>query len=530
MRPAQLVRAPLDRPHLHLEPPPDPLPLQLLREAPLWWALVPIVLVKLAAFVHGVVDIDESDWAIAGRLLGQGALPYVGFVEKKPVLSFLFYLPGALFGYRQWAMQILSALWIFATALLAGRAARAWTRSEDAQRAAVWLYVCAACGGIPAVNAETMMNLPAVAALWAFARAERTRRVRADFVAGLCVAAASLFKHQAGILLVAFALAIAWGSIRLRRGPQLARWAALLAGFALPWLALAGVYAALGHLGELVEWNLLRNLAYAGHAPGPVWPRFLKGVGLGIALSAPVAFVLAAMEARKRALDATRMALALAFLLTWIPVSLGERFYEHYFLQFAPSMCVLAAPALVTLCDQWDGLSRLRRAALAFAVVFPMAFWAGHGFVRGMLHEAPLQDPRAVAISSWLREHSEATDRLFVWGHYSPIYYLADRLPGTRYYATSVHVGDFDPAQLPDELDLRPYVSDRDVEQTIADLEASRARFVVDTAPSGLHRWNRVPLSLVPRLDEYVRANYRLVAEPAGAFVYERVSRDRVAR
>jgi hypothetical protein len=375
-----------------------------------------------------------------------------------------------------------------------------------------------------------MMNLPVVAALWAFARAERTRRIRPDFVAGLCVAAASLFKHQAGILLVAFALAIAWGSVRLRRGPQLARWAALLSGFALPWVAVGCAYAALGHLNELVEWNLLRNLAYAGHAPGPVWPRLLKGIGMGIALSAPVAFGLAALEARKRALDATRMALALAFLLTWIPVSLGERFYEHYFLQFAPSMCVLAAPAMAALLDRWDTLSRWRRAALAFAIVFPLAFWAGHGFVRGMLRESPLQDARATSIASWLREHSDPSDRVFVWGHYSPIYYLADRLPGTRYYATSVHVGDFDPAQLPDDFDLRPYVSERDVDLTIADLESSRARFVVDTAPSGLHRWNRVPLSLVPRLEEYVHANYRLAGDPAGAAVYERVSRAHAAR
>jgi hypothetical protein len=66
-------------------------------------------------------------------------------------------------------------------------------------------------------------------------------------------------------------------------------------------------------------------------------------------------------------------------------------------------------------------------------------------------------------------------------------------------------------------------VSEVDVERTIGDLDSSRARFVVDTAPSGLHRWDRAPLSIVPRLDAYVRANYRLVAEPGGSAVYERI-------
>jgi hypothetical protein len=204
---------------------------------------------------------------------------------------------------------------------------------------------------------------------------------------------------------------------------------------------------------------------------------------------------------------------------------MGGRFYEHYFLQFAPPMSVLAAPAAVALLEQWDGLDRLRRGAVLFAVGFPLAFWAVHGFVRGMLGQSPLQDPRAVAASEWIHDHSRPSDRLFVWGHYSPIYYLADRLPGTRYYTTSVHVGDFDPAQLPDGFDLRPYVSEADVDRTVRDLESSRARFVVDTAPSGLHRWDRAPLSLVPRLDAYVHSHYRLVAEPGGSAVYERIDR-----
>src|SRR5437660_1586349 len=260
---ARVLRS--ETPHLHLEPPPAPLPLQWLRDLPLAWLLVPLALAKLSAVVFGILDIDESDWSIAGRLLGQGILPYVGFVEKKPILSFVFYLPAAVVGYRQWVMQLLALAWIFATALLAGRAAKEWTRDDDAGRAAAWLYVLAACGGIPAVNAETMMNLPAAAALWWFVRAERSRRLRDAALVGALVAAASLFKHQAGILLVAFALTLAWEWLR-RRSREAARMAALVCGFTLPWLAVAAIYWRLGHLAEFFEWNVLRNLGYAAHA------------------------------------------------------------------------------------------------------------------------------------------------------------------------------------------------------------------------------------------------------------------------
>lgn len=519
---AQLVRAlRAEAPPLYLEPPPVPLPLQWVRELSFAWLLLPLLISKLPGFAFGVLDIDESDWSIAGRLFGHGALPYVGFVEKKPILSFLFYLPAAVAGYHQWVMHVVALVWVFCTALIVGRAARAWTRSEDAGRAAAWLYALSACGGIVAVNAETMMNLPAAAALLWFVRAERSRKLRDAALAGALVAAASLFKHQAGILLLAFALTMAWEWLR-RRSRDGTRLAALVCGFAIPWIAVTAVYFSLGHLREFLEWNVWRNVGYAAHGAGPIWARLLMGVFVGALGAAPLQWWLAAREARPPTPDPVRKALVLAFGLTWIPVSLGGRFYEHYFIQFLPVLSVLAAPAGLALLERWDHLAPWGRRALAFFALFPVIFWMGHGFVRAYIGECPLQDPRARNIAGWIRKNTDPQDRLFVWGHYSPVYYLSDRLPGTRYYATSVHVGDFDPEHLRDGFDASPYVSARDVQQTIVDLERSGTRWVVDTAPSGLHHWNRMPLSLVPALDQYVRTHYDLVAEPAGARVYRR--------
>jgi hypothetical protein len=366
-----------------------------------------------------------------------------------------------------------------------------------------------------------MMNLPAAAALLWFVRAERSRKLRDAALVGALVAAASLFKHQAGILLVAFALTMAWEWLR-RRSREVARIAVLLTGFALPWLAVAAVYWRLGHLSELLEWNVWRNLGYAAHAAGSPWPRLFKGLVAGAFGVAPLQWWLAAREARFPTADPARKGLVLAFALTWVPVSMGGRFYEHYFLQFLPVLAVLAAPAALALLERWDDLRPWPRRALAFFALFPVIFWAGHGFARGFFGLCPLQEPRAQQIAGWLRRNTEPSDRVFVWGHYSPIYYLADRLPGTRYYATSVHVGDFDPEHLPAGFDPRPYVSPRDLQQTVQDLERGRARWVVDTAPSGLHDWDGMPLSVAPELDGYVREHYELVATPAGARVYRR--------
>jgi len=185
-------------------------------------------------------------------------------------------------------------------------------------------------------------------------------------------------------------------------------------------------------------------------------------------------------------------------------------------------LSVLGAPAALALLERWGRLSAWSQRALAFFALFPVIFWAGHGFVRGFIAECPLQDPRAREIAGWVQQNTDQADRVFVWGHYSPVYYLSDRLPGTRYYTTSVHVGDFDPEHLPDGFDVRPYVSARDVRQTIDDLERSGTRWVVDTAPSMLHRWDRIPISVIPALDDYIRGHYEMVATPAGAHVYRR--------
>jgi len=52
---------------------------------------------------------------------------------------------------------------------------------------------------------------------------------------------------------------------------------------------------------------------------------------------------------------------------------------------------------------------------------------------------------------------------------------------------TSVHVGNFDPAHLPDGIDLAAFRSDRDVAFTLRDLETNRVPIFVDTAPAGIH-------------------------------------------
>ena len=69
--------------------------------------------------------------------------------------------------------------------------------------------------------------------------------------------------------------------------------------------------------------------------------------------------------------DPVRRALVLAFALTWIPVSFGSRFYEHYFLQFVAPLAILAAPQAAALIRSWPAFSWRRRALTVVGCAVP---------------------------------------------------------------------------------------------------------------------------------------------------------------
>jgi hypothetical protein len=56
----------------------------------------------------------------------------------------------------------------------------------------------------------------------------------------------------------------------------------------------------------------------------------------------------------------------------------------------------------------------------------------------------------------------------------------------------------------------------------MADLERSRATYVLDTAPAGLYRWDRYPLRDHPPLARYVAENYEPLDEVSRVRVYRR--------
>jgi hypothetical protein len=489
------------------------------RRAALWLALGALA-TRLPGFHGAIINIDECDFVLVARMMRTGALPYVGVVDIKPPLTYVVFWVASFFGGSVLPARVLAASFVLGTVLLVRAAATLWTDDARVGAAAGWCALIATLCELPWASSEVFMNLPVAAALYLFVRAERSRAGGWDLAAGLAIAAATLFRHQAGALLAALGMAIAWAGLRRREAGALARLALLGVGFAVPWAVTLGLYAALGHLPELVDWVFTRNFAYVGNVHAGIASRLgavLFAVGGGSLL-----YALALREAARVRRDAIGLAFALALVLTAAAVGLGGRLYQHYFLQLAPVLGLLAGGPLCSLVARWSALAPRRRSALTALLALPFAGWAVYGLVRIPLCDYPSQDAKTGIVARWLRDHTAPSDRLFVWGDFTPIYYQADRLPGTRYLMTAVHMGNFDPAELPPGFDVAPFRSQRDIDATLRDLDAHRPAWVVDTAPADIHSWSHVPLQAFPSLAGYVAEHYAEVAAPAGARVYRR--------
>jgi len=56
----------------------------------------------------------------------------------------------------------------------------------------------------------------------------------------------------------------------------------------------------------------------------------------------------------------------------------------------------------------------------------------------------------------------------------------------------------------------------------MSDLERNEATYVLDTAPSGLYRWQNYPLRDFPRLSAYLKEKYDILEAMHGVVIYRR--------
>ncbi|MFE3591832.1 glycosyltransferase family 39 protein [Streptomyces niveus] len=387
-----------------------------------WRRLLPFLAavalaIRLPSFLHPFWSPDEGYLAVQARILANGGELYETVVDRKPpLLPWLYEAAFTLFGDGSaQAMKLLAIAAQFTTAaLLAAVARRRWGDRSGVTAGVLFLLI--SVGFIPqdtqAVTFEVVI-LPCTAA--AVLCADRGRWG----AAGVAVAGAFLTKQTGGVVLVPV-LWLLWQST----GPGPSLRPALLrtgAGFAAPVAAAALLTDPAG----FVFWTVTGSGAYAFSLTGSELHVLVRALVNSLILCLCCVGIVPPV---RRALRTTRGPAGKPHTDLWVwfaasagAVTVGFHFYGHYFLQLLPPIALLATATLRSLRHE-----RLRHVlsvpAGACALFVIWAFFAPH---------AELTHAERVATA--VREHSDPTDRVLVWGMHPQTYRLADREPASRY-------------------------------------------------------------------------------------------------
>lgn len=489
-----------------------------------------LLLARVPVLLQPYVDIDEADFAVQTATWLSGGTPYLDFVEKKPPLIHALYAIGFLAGgtWNMTAVHLFFALQVAATGLLIALAARRRV-GGGAGLAALALFAAYQAGydlnDFQMAGTEIPMNLcVAGAALAALAGFGRARRRSWFALAGILAGLALLAKPVGAAFLPALLIANIWDRRKRKElGFVPDDVASFAAGCVLPIAAVVAWLASQGALGEAIRWAWTENFVYASSSL-PLFALVVHGAtrfGFYLLASLPL-WVLAAgriaVIARNRSWEAADLLLVLWLVASFFSVSLGWRFFPHYFLQFLPPLVLLAAQGWASWFSPLLVLRpREKSAAILMGIVLPMAIFPAVQIAQARR----LSEGTAVerAIASAVAAKSSSDDRIFVWGHSSDIYLLSRRLPAARFAYCSFLSGASEGYEGTNRLRERR----EDVwRMLISDLARRPPAVIVDMSGTDIRGYGAYPLEAFPDLAALVGQAYREDGIVSGARLFVR--------
>jgi 4-amino-4-deoxy-L-arabinose transferase-like glycosyltransferase len=476
-----------------------------------------------------IVDVDEASYAVAGAELLRGKLLYRDVADHHPPLAYAYFaLARRLFGPGLLPVRLITHLLTIPLTAFGLAAFFRYDRRGVAAGLAYLLFGAAFIGhDMLAVNCELLMLLPAAWALVLLRDEDDARAPGRAAAAGALLGLAVLAKYQAALWLPALALALLRaGGRRDRVRSSLPATLALCFGFLLPLVLAWAVFAALGAGPDFLYWNLTRNFGYTAN-PIPAAEAAEKAAVYLLPFLV-VTVPLWAGWALARPIDVAvhpRCVTTLVLLSSLAAAALGLRFYPHYFIQLLPPLALGAAPWLAGL--EWAPLRGAARGVAGWIAVALAGFalstaWLYYGHADVYNEARPVHHDVAERLRS---DPCYAGASLFVWGWGPLANHFADLPLGTRFlFVESTLVGyvSGNRASVDDRVAARRRIDPRHWDWLMSDLERSRATYILDTAPAGLHRWQNYPLRDFPRLNEYVRANYDVAYQVDGVVIYRR--------
>jgi hypothetical protein len=142
---------------------------------------------------------------------------------------------------------------------------------------------------------------------------------------------------------------------------------------------------------------------------------------------------------------------------------------------------------------------------------------------KGVSPYALTRDRIEVRLGEYARDSTAAEETIAVWGYCPQVYFHGNRLPGVRdymcHYVTGYSVASFSPLF---ERAPRAFGHTRAQEMFLEDLLSRRPKYIFDLSDIANTQlpFVQYPLTLYPRIAEYVRTHYTPEARLGEAYIY----------
>lgn len=425
----------------------------------LWPRLVLAAILLLVTFIRlrvasSPLERDEGEYAFLGQLMLQGIPPYTEAANMKfPGTYAAYAIIEAVFGQTSEGIHHGLLVMNLATILLMYQLGKAFLKHRHTAVMAAAIYAITSLSYSflgPMAHATHFVVFFGLAGLCLLFRALNRKSSTLITVAGFMTGLAYLAK-QSGFYFVPFGclLILADGNWRLFSSPTLRGLLYFIAGAFAPFALTVLIFQQLGCLDNFIFWTLNYAATYShplervphmlfGHLElimkdGFAWMFFLTGA----------VFFLPRIRRATQLTPRTMALLALFFALSLIGVSLGLHFRNHYFIQALPAVALLSALFFVALAhaicrpgSRWAApVASLLCLACCSAALFREAPRFFHTAPNNIIREVYGGNPfvESTAVANYIKEHSSAQDRIFVFGNEPQIYFYAQRHSASSY-------------------------------------------------------------------------------------------------
>lgn len=405
-----------------------------------------LFIVLLSCYASPWQQLDSANYYLEGLLISKGYLPYLDFNDNKsPLLYYLLAIPASIAGWSMFSGVLLFRVIDLVIFFLLEKLLRVFGYSAIVRGTVMIFLVGAYAGCFPFVDetiyAEAPELLCRVAGFLIYLRGGGFLRV------GMLIGCAALFRQTALIDLVVIGVHQIVLATVGRKGWRegTVDMVSCIAGFLSPLAVVGIVAAAQGWLGafyhQAIQWNYLFSAAVPdapeGHVPAPI--QALTSLPFLPLVSFALYWVLlgwwrkGVFSSQRDTFFTSSILIVLIFMHLYESMA-SPLWYVHHLIPSLMALGLAAGAGLERLeLDLSARFPRVRTLPIVVGVgllaLLPILLLRLGQFEKYRENEKPGSE-----ISHWIESHTQANDKILVWG-YAPHYYLlAHRMPASRFH------------------------------------------------------------------------------------------------